>query len=639
MRVLYLQLPVVDFGYDYWEGDHPLAGGMLAAYALSRGLAHEPIFLPSSLTSMASDPALVAAIVELRPDVIAATLNLWNVQRTISIIKAVTERIPSLRALAGGPEAVGDFNRRFPGHPFHLVHSGEGEGVFASVLDLLMRDGTAGVEDIQKAAMEAPKEVTLEDVASPYLEGILSRAPDGSVWVESMRGCPFRCAYCYYGKEHRGVRWYPEEWIRTHLDWACRQGAEEFYFLDPSFQIHPGLEERLRKIIRWNWKGVPLFTESRVEGMTPRLADLFARAGFACIETGMQSIHRHVLEPMGRSCAPNAFAAGAGMLMEKGIRIYVDIILGLPGDDLTGFLKTVGFLVERELHEDLMIFPLLVLPGTRLREEAGRLGIRFRNSPPYQVIEVEGFDLADMRRAVDESENMANMDVFPLHLPHLAVRQDGPFDLAQVVDVDIRQGLIRVGLHGSEMERLAQCPVFLFVCGDGPVPWDLIRKWAQWQRRELPHLLPFWGIEVERPFSIQELEITLDIFHEAESFQAGLWSFSPDPYRRLSCRPFVLSSCMGEPSFWLQLNEVVPVIRRVRTIPLRGRAGALWPLAVLWDTRERIEASLLRSLLDAFEDREKELLFSEPENARTWSELTGLPRPPDGVRLGRVKLQ
>lgn len=614
-----------------------MAGGYLAASALCKGVLHEPVFLPQSLSSFASDHALLKEIRSLEPQVVAASLYLWNVERTLRLGKAIKESNPQIRLLAGGPETAGDFGLRFPGHPFDWVHSGEGEAVFPLVLGELSRDLEAGAERLLHAAGRATAAFSLEEVPSPYLLGLLPKAPDGSIWVETMRGCPFRCAYCYYGKDFRELRRFPSQWLREHVLWAGNKGVKEIYLLDPSFQVAPGLLKRLEELALWNVLSVPLHTEARVDRINPSLAEGFKKAGFHSLETGLQSIHRQVLRKVGRSGNPRAFAKGAHLLLERGIRLQIDVILGLPGDTPQGFLETIDFLGEQGLGPYVTVFPLLVLPGTRLREKAASWQVAYRSSPPYQVEAVGRTNQEQLREALEEAEKRLDLGLYPLHLPDLSP-QEGPGDLIGLVEIHDQKRDHRPGLPLHVRESLAQCPVFLFKSKGEEPPWSLMARWAAWQKRYMPELLCFWGLERNKKFSLEALEKLLGELHDPGSYQAGLWCLCPDAYLRLSCRPFVLSPCQEDPGFWLEVNRLLPVIRLVQEPPFFSKEDPLGKLPVLWDTPTLISPKILRALWPGFQGREEELLFSRWENTVSWSRVTGLALPLGRPRMGRVRL-
>jgi hypothetical protein len=621
-RVLYLQLPVPDFGDDYAGANHPLAGGYLAAHALARGVVHEPVFLPPAWTSRGADPFLVEAILEAQPEVIAASLQLWNVGRTLRILQTVRRRRPMVRLLAGGPEVDPAFARRFPGHGFDWWCCGEGEGPFEFVLRLLADHPRASPAELFRAGRAAPSTTALDDLPSPYLSGLLPPAPDGSLWVETMRGCPFRCAYCAYGLSSHRVRRFPQEWLGSHLAWARRRRASEVYLLDPSFQITPGLERRLTEIAEINRGGLPLHTEARVDGLTPRLADLFAAAGFRSIETGLQSIHPQVLRAIRRQGDARRFARGARLLKRRGARLQVDVILGLPGDTPEGFLRTIDFLVQHDLAGEAAVFPLLLLPGTPLRDQARTRGIRFQSAPPYQVRSTGAFDLRSMREALSQAEARLGTSLYPLHLPDLGTALDHQGPLRRV-EIDLGRQRT-AGLTAATLRRLAHNPVLLFQLPPR-VPWPRLIAWADWLKTSLPDLMPFIGLKTDRPFSLLGLKQLLGRLHDPESTQARLWSLSPDPYLRLSCRPFVLSRCQGLPDFWLEANQVLPVIRIVAELHQLDMPHPLGALPILLDTPRTLAPVVLSRLADRFRDRQDELLFSWRPNTLAWARHTAQP--------------
>lgn len=621
LRVLYMQLPVMDFGYDYAGADHSLAGGFLAVYALMQGVIHEPLFLPTALSSYAADPALVKHILDLRPDVVAASLMLWNVERTIEILREVQIQRPAIRFLAGGPEAV-TLARRFRLHPFDWVCTGEGEGPFSAVLAVLSKERGATNKQLGQVGAYAHAPVDLSLLPSPYLSGLLPLAPDRSLWVETMRGCPFGCFYCYYGKSHCGLRYFSDTWLARHFAFANRRRASEMYFLDPSFQITPGLKDKLAQIAVLNRRQIPLHTEAHVEEINPAVADAFVKAGFASIETGFQSLHIKVLNAIHRRGHPQAFIRGARALKKRTVKLQVDVILGLPKDTPQGFLKTIDFLVDNDLADTVSIFPLLLLPGTELAKRATVLNLRHQHKPPYQIGSTPGFDVVSLRQALDEAEQRLDQAVFPLHYPDLGAPQKQEMLLRQVeIDLTRKQ---RVGLPEAQVLRLAQCPVFLFHLPH-PIPWEQLQAWGQWQRERLPNILAFFGLKIEQPFSKSALLATLGALHNPSCYQARLNDLAPDAYLRLSCRPFVLSSCKnGNSSFWLEVHRIVPVIRISDEPPWPEKAGALAGLPVLWDTQARIDEETLARFLTVYRGREDDLLFSRRENALAWKRMGGV---------------
>ena len=86
------------------------------------------------------------------------------------------------------------------------------------------------------------------------------------------------------------------------------------------------------------------------------------------------------------------------MLHEEGAVYGFDLIYGLPGDTYSGFCKSLDFALSlRPNHLD--IFPLAVLKGTELYEEAEDFHLNWNREKPYTVYDTPDFSAGDMEKA------------------------------------------------------------------------------------------------------------------------------------------------------------------------------------------------------------------------------------------------
>ena len=77
-------------------------------------------------------------------------------------------------------------------------------------------------------------------------------------------------------------------------------------------------------------------------------------------------------------------------------------------------MRSVDFVADHGLQDDVQIFPLAVLPGTDFRKRSRELGLRFDPHPPYTVIENRGFSHEDFLRAYDYAETRLDLVFFLL---------------------------------------------------------------------------------------------------------------------------------------------------------------------------------------------------------------------------------
>ena len=84
---------------------------------------------------------------------------------------------------------------------------------------------------------ERARIVNLDDIPSPFLEGILpyrdqyGKAIYAVVLMETNRGCPYKCAFCYWGGAiGQKVRAFSRERLREELNLFAREGVEIWRF-------------------------------------------------------------------------------------------------------------------------------------------------------------------------------------------------------------------------------------------------------------------------------------------------------------------------------------------------------------------------------------------------------------------------
>ena len=454
IRVLLLQLPVPRLSYGVQTGNIPLGAACLKQVAGARSGVQVDI-LPESVASYLGDAALLQMIIDRKPDILGFSIYCWNLERSLYFAEKLKDHYDP-RIIFGGSEITPD-NRlmRSPAVDFYVY--GEGEAVFLKLLE----DPAAWGE---KSLME-PAGALFKMSPSPYLQNLLEPEIENVMLLETQRGCPYRCGYCYYNKSHAGLAFSAEAHLLQGVRWAIDHHIRELYLLDPSLNAHPGLKDLLRKIGEINKeRKVEIISEIRAEAIDAELADLFAAAGFSWFEIGLQSTNPRALQIMNRPTRLSHFIQGALLLKQRGIVPAIDLIVGLPGDDLQGFIRSVEFVAEKNLADDIQVFPLSILPGTDFRRESKKLGLRYHRTPPYTLVESAEFSADDMLLAFDHAEARFDVVLFPM--PDLDVSWKSAKKTAEAMPKDIavrignEQFIAKLQLYSerplSELENLSR---------------------------------------------------------------------------------------------------------------------------------------------------------------------------------------
>ncbi|THB65129.1 MAG: radical SAM protein [Spirochaetaceae bacterium] len=301
-------------------------------------------------------------IMATRPDYIGFSIYLWNTEASINLIRELKAQLPQVRIMVGGPHPSA-LPAYFAGIPeIDYVFTGEAE---ASIVNFFASKTKPENKTIHPSC---PPE--LDQLPSPYLDGVLqAKNYSGLLW-EFSRGCPFRCAFCYEARGSKQLRRFPLERLQQELAAFQQAGVNEIMVLDPTFNYNPiQAKELLRMLIdseadiHWNF-------EIRAEYLDEEMAALFSMLPCS-VQIGLQSTELPVLKRVNRSFNPELFFDKLLLLHETGTPYGLDLMYGLPTDSLQGFLRSLDFAFS-VVPNHIDIFPLTILPGTPLADQSAQ---------------------------------------------------------------------------------------------------------------------------------------------------------------------------------------------------------------------------------------------------------------------------
>ncbi len=414
MRILFIQLPLSDHNRGYINANVEYAPALLSGYININfpGIYCET--LPSVLSALCSDELIITYIENLSFDIICFTSYLWNIERNLAIASKIKERNSSVEIFFGGPEIAHGSAALNEHHPFvDRFVSGEGEWFFDHLL------GGDQIEPVYvngNTLFIQPDSELIDPlkIIEPLSSRRLNTMPDGSVFIEMTRGCPYRCSYCYYSKNFSRVREIP--FIKLTQVLQNPGSIEEIYLLSPAFDRSPQFRGKLIELKRVN-PGIRLHTEIRTDRIDLETAELIYEAGFASLEVGLQSLNRRSLENVCRDSDTAKELQGMEHLRDAGIELKIGIIPGLPGDTPDSFKHTVDTLVDHGFGDSIELYPLMILPGTVIRDKGEAEGISFLRKPPYFYHEGWGFTFSDIKDITSYVETRTGLSQSPDSIP------------------------------------------------------------------------------------------------------------------------------------------------------------------------------------------------------------------------------
>jgi radical SAM superfamily enzyme YgiQ (UPF0313 family) len=272
---------------------------------------------------------------------------------------------------------------------------GDGEQTFAS-LAAALRDGRppADIPGLcfrqgDDVAVTAPPEpFALERIARLPFEllrhdYLFHKADRRAGVLETSRGCPGRCTYCYLSaREQPFWRGAPPAWVADRLDdlHARLPAMDHVDFVDDNF-----FADRRRAL------EIARLLPSRRPGLTwtsngGRLRDLAAftdaelaelrRGGLDRVDIGVETGSPRLAAELGKGEPPGAVLAEVRRLATAGIRPWINLMSGLPGETDDDLRQTIDLGLSVIEHGGLIspIYAYLPYPGTTLADRLSAEG-------------------------------------------------------------------------------------------------------------------------------------------------------------------------------------------------------------------------------------------------------------------------
>ncbi|MFB8218401.1 KedN5 family methylcobalamin-dependent radical SAM C-methyltransferase [Streptomyces anulatus] len=392
--------------WDMPKESMPLAAGYLTAAARA-----DPVVGPEfdvgiqnfrggeSLGSMAR--TLFSGVV---PDVLAFSVLGWNLNQFGALAETYRSVRPDGLVVFGGTHVAHQAERVFRRFPeVDVVANGEGEFTFRDLLlavldeksphDLARVPGISfrDEEGAVHTTAEAPRIDDLDMIPSPFLTGAIplldhrGRFPYDVALMETNRGCPYKCSFCYWGGAvGQRMRDFSRERLRAELDLFGYHRIPTVVLCDSNFGMRQPDAEFVEDLVRTREKyGFPRSLEtSWAKNKSKTFHNIIRRMkaeGFqSSFTVALQTLDDTALRDMGRSnMRLNEWKELAAWLAAEGLDAYAELIWGAPGETVDSFLTGYDQLSAHVPR--IAVYPLLLLPNTSYtenREEHGFVTVR-----------------------------------------------------------------------------------------------------------------------------------------------------------------------------------------------------------------------------------------------------------------------
>ena len=228
---------------------------------------------------------------------------------------------------------------------------------------------------------------------------------------ETSRGCFFHCKYCAWNVgrlEPAGVRHYPTAKVKADLAALYRLPDLERLILNDSnitfeegrcLDLFAWLQELQAQRRQAGLAPIRLTLDFNPQYLTERTTKAIARLNVGVVGFGLQSLDQEVLRLANRRFDRELYVNNLGRVSRAGLQFIIELIFGLPGDNLAKFRRSVEFVLSDLKAHSLMCFRFALLPGSPFWEERDKYDLVVSDQPPHRLIASNTFTKEDLDRA------------------------------------------------------------------------------------------------------------------------------------------------------------------------------------------------------------------------------------------------
>lgn len=371
---------------------------------------------------------LAERLLAQQPRIIGFGVYIWNVEETTRLVALLKRIAPELVIVLGGPEVSYEVQEQEITRLADYVITGWGDISFSKLCQQILH----GPKPLMKVhAGEQPK---LDEIALPYALYDEQDVAHRTIYVEASRGCPFKCEFCLSSLDKTAWPFALPRFL-AELEELYRRGVRLFKFVDRTFNLNVKTSLQILQFFLDKIEAAPhdpVFAHFELvpDHLPEALKESIAKfpPGALQFEIGIQSFNPEVQALVSRK-QDNARAQAnlAWLNQESNAHLHVDLIAGLPGEDVASFARGFNQLVA--LGCDEIQFGILKrLRGTPIIRHTGPFQMRYDPYPPYQILATDRIDFATMQSLVRFArywDLVANSGRFEHSLP--LILGDDPF--------------------------------------------------------------------------------------------------------------------------------------------------------------------------------------------------------------------
>ena len=369
---------------------------------------------------------IAAELLAHDPRIIGFGVYIWNTVQTERVIELLKAARPEVAIVLGGPEVSFETGEQRLCHLADYIVTGWGDVTFPRLCAQIL----AGPKPLMK--IHAGEQPPLDTLTLPYAEYTSEDIRQRTLYVEASRGCPFKCEFCLSALDKTAWPFATNKFL-GELETLHARGARRFKFVDRTFNLNIKTSLAILEFFIHKIEAAPddpcfIHFELVPDHLPEALQTMIARfpAGALQFEIGIQTFNTEVQQRISRK-QDNRKAADnlTWLLNQSQAHLHVDLIAGLPGEDMASFARGFDQLHALRPHE-IQLGILKRLRGTPIIRHTEAFGMRYNPAPPYNVQAtacISETDMLRIERFARYWDLVANSGRFACSLPALLDRE------------------------------------------------------------------------------------------------------------------------------------------------------------------------------------------------------------------------
>jgi radical SAM superfamily enzyme YgiQ (UPF0313 family) len=343
---------------------------------------------------------IVERLLAHQPRIIGFGVYIWNVEETTRVVAMLKRVAPHVTVVLGGPEVSFETGEQEIVRLADYLVTGWGDVTFPK----LCADIVNGPQPLMK--VHAGVQPPMAEIKMPYALYTDKDIAHRTLYVEASRGCPFKCEFCLSALDKTawpfGLDTFLAELASLHA-----RGARLFKFVDRTFNLNIKTSLKIMQFFLDKIEANPddpvyAHFELVPDHLPDALKEGIAKfpPGALQFEIGIQSFNPEVQALVSRRQDNAKAADNIRWLCEHShAHLHVDLIAGLPGEDIASFARGFDQLVALGPHE-IQFGILKRLRGTPIIRHTEQYKMVFDPYPPYTILSTSLIDFQDMQRLV-----------------------------------------------------------------------------------------------------------------------------------------------------------------------------------------------------------------------------------------------